>query len=322
MLVLERLIYEKAKRTFDEVGTEREILDGPDWRRMLEFHDAEGIGAFIISHERFPDEFYRRLRKGSLLVRFGVGYDAVPVELCREFGILVANTPGTLDQSVAEHAMTLIAALTRHVLVLDADMKSGRWNPIVAEELSDKTLAIAGFGNIGRSLAKIAKFGFGMRIVAFDVDERIRDAFPSLFDRFTTSFEEAVGDADYVSINMNLNPSTAGFINAGRLKAFRRGAVLVNTSRGGVIDEAALYAALSDGTLSAAGLDVFAAEPYVPAGTCDLRRLPNVLLTPHVSSNTTAANRRMAESAIRSLKAFASGRLGEIPLVPELRPKA
>lgn len=319
-LILENYIYHRAKTVFDESGLEKEIVDGPGWPRMLKANLEEGENSFIISHERFPDDdFYKKLKKGTLLVRLGVGYDSVPVALCRDLGLLVANTPGTLDQSVAEHAMTLISSLARHVIAHDSDLKTGRWNPVMAEELSGKTLAIIGFGSIGRTLARIARFGYGMKVTAFDINDKIRTSYPDLFDVFTTDFREAVQQADYVSIHMNLSGSTAKFFNRERLGQFKKGAVLVNTSRGGVMDEDALYEALHDGTLSSAGLDVFAYEPYVPSGVKDLRTLPNVLLSPHVASHTVAANRRMAESALRSLSSFAAGRIADVSIIPELR---
>jgi lactate dehydrogenase-like 2-hydroxyacid dehydrogenase len=320
MLILEEYTYNRARTVFDESGLVKEVVSGPGWPRMLKANLEEGINSFIISHERFPDdEFYRKLKRGTLLVRLGVGYDSVPVILCRDLGLLVANTPGTLDQSVAEHAMTLISSLARLVIIQDSDLKAGRWSPVMAEELSGKKLAIIGFGSIGRSLARIAKLGYGMKVTAFDVNEKIREIHSELFDFFTTRFEEAVRDADYVSIHMNLNASTVNFINRERLKCFKRGAAIVNTSRGGVIDEDDLYEALTDGTLSSAGLDVFVNEPYFPSGKYDIRKLPNVVLSPHVASHTPAANRRMGESALRSVKLHEEGRLGEIPIVPELR---
>ena len=319
MFILEPYLYDRARKTFDDSGLVREMLPWTSWERMIEIQKTDGIDCFVISHEPYPDEFYRKLKKGSLIIRFGVGYDAVPVALCRELGILVANTPGTLDQSVAEHAMSLITTAARQIVKMDSDLKAGKWAPVMAEELQGQTLAIIGFGSIGRTLAKIAKFGFGMRITAFDVYEGIRTSHPDLFDKFTSSFEDAVRDADYVSLHMNLNPTSAGFINTERLGYFKRGAVLVNTARGGVIREEDLFTALKAGRLSAAALDVFQKEPYVPAPGHDLRTLPNVLLTPHIASHTTAANRRMAQSCVESAKKYAAGRISEIPIIPELR---
>ncbi|MFA6507648.1 MAG: NAD(P)-dependent oxidoreductase, partial [Treponemataceae bacterium] len=116
-------------------------------------------------------------------------------------------------------------------------------------------------------------------------------------------------------------PSTVKFINTERLSVFKKGAVLINTSRGGLVNEDDLYGALSDGTLAFAGLDVFANEPYALSGVKDLRKLPNVVLSPHVASHTVAANRRMAASALKSIELFKAGRISEIPIIPELRPR-
>lgn len=319
MFTLEPFLYERAPETFDRSGMVKQILPWTEWPRMLELQKNEDVNSFVISHESYPDDFYRGLRKGSLVIRYGVGYDAVPVELCRELGILVANTPGTLDQSVAEHAASLMMSAARHIVVMDAAVKSGTWNQIMAREFKGQTLAVIGFGKIGRTLASIAKFGLGMRIVAFDVNEGIRSAFPDLFDEFTASFREAVSEADFVSLHMNLNAGTAGFINAERLKYFKSGAILINTARGGVVNEKDLYAALEDGHLSCAALDVFENEPYLPLPDRDLRTLKNLIMTPHVASHTIEANRRIAESCIMNVNKYEQGELSDLTLIPELR---
>jgi D-3-phosphoglycerate dehydrogenase len=319
MFTLEPFLHERAPETFDSSGMVKEILPWTEWPRMLDLQKSDGINSFVISHEPYPDDFYRGLKKGSLVIRYGVGYDAVPVDLCRELGILVANTPGTLDQSVAEHAATLMMTAARHVVSMDASVKSGSWNQVMAKEFKGQTLAVIGFGNIGRTLASIAKFGLGMRIVAFDINERIRSSFPDLFDEFTNSFEDAVSGADFVSLHMNLNPSTAGFINTTRLKHFKSDAILINTARGGVINEKDLYSALQKRSIACAALDVFENEPYVPLPGADLRTLKNVIMTPHVASHTVEANRRMAGSCIENAKNYKQGRLSELTLIPEQR---
>ena len=319
MFILEPNLHERVPEVFDESGMVKALLPWTEWKKMLELQKKEKVKCFVISHEPYPEEFYRGLEKGSLLIRYGVGYDAVPVELCRELGILVANTPGTLDQSVAEHAAALMLAAARHIVTLDREVKSGGWNQVMAREFRGQTLALIGFGKIGRTLASIAKFGLGMRIVAFDINEGIRSSFPDLFDEFTTSFEEAVSDADFVSLHMNLNPHTRGFLNAERLKYFKSGSVLINTARGGVVNEQDLFSALKDGRIACAALDVTSAEPYVPLPGADLRTLSNVIMTPHVASNTGAANRRIAESCIENVKKYGQGKLSELTLIPELQ---
>ena len=319
MFTIEPFLHARAPETFDDSGMVKEILPWTDWPRMLELQKSEDVNCFVISHEPYPDEFYKGLKKGSLVIRYGVGYDAVPVELCRELGILVANTPGTLDQSVAEHAAALMLSSARHIVAMDMSVKSGNWDQVMAREFKGQTLAVIGFGNIGRTLASIAKLGLGMRIVAFDIDEGIRSAFPELYDEFTTSFEEAVGRADFISLHINLNPNTAGFINVERLKYFKGGAVLINTARGGVINEKDLYSALKNGQIAGAALDVFENEPYVPLPGADLRTLSNVIMTPHVASHTIEANQRIAGSCIANAKKYEQGELSELTLIPELR---
>jgi phosphoglycerate dehydrogenase-like enzyme len=177
MIYLEEYTYNRGKVAFDASQLVKEVIPENAWERMLEVQKSEGINAFIISHEVFPESFYRGLNPGSLLVRLGVGYDSVPIDLCKELGILVANTPGTLNQSVAEHAMTMMASYSRHIIEHDEGLRKGKWNPQMAEELAGKTLAIIGFGGIGRSLAKIAKYGYGMKVVAFDINEEVGKAF-------------------------------------------------------------------------------------------------------------------------------------------------
>ncbi|MBK5262943.1 MAG: NAD(P)-binding domain-containing protein [Peptostreptococcaceae bacterium] len=319
MLYLEEYTYNRGKIAFDSSQLVKEVIYENAWERMLEVQKSQGVNAFIISHEVFPEAFYRALNPGTLLVRLGVGYDSVPIELCKELGILVANTPNTLNQSVAEHAMVMLASFSRHIIDHDKAMRKGGWAPQMGEELSGKTLAIIGFGVIGRSLAKIAKYGYGMKVVAFGRNEDGNKAFPDLMDRFTTNLETAVKDADFVSIHLSLSTSTAKIINYDLLKKCKKNTVLVNTARGGVIDEEDLYRALVDGTIYGACLDVFAEEPYFPIKGNDLRELPNVVLSPHVASHTVAANMRMAQSAMQSIKWYEQGEMEKLPIVSELK---
>lgn len=319
MIYLEEYTYIRGKTAFDASKLVQEVFYEKAWEQMLKVQKSKGVNAFIISHEVFPEAFYRALKPGTLLVRLGVGYDSVPIELCKERGILVANTPNTLDQSVAEHAMALLASFSRHIIAHDKAMRAGEWSPQMAQQLSGKTLAIIGFGGIGRSLAKIAKHGYGMKIVAFGRNEEVSKAFPDLLDSFTTNLEIAVQDADYIAIHLSLSPSTEKMITYDLLKKCKKDVVLVNTARGGVIDEKGLYKALTDGTIAGACLDVFTKEPYVPIQNCDLRQLSNVILSPHVASHTTTANMQMAQSAIQTIQWFAQGEMENLPIVPELR---
>ncbi len=319
MFITEPFVHARGGEVFDKSGMMRDLIPWTNWQRMIELQKAEDINCFVISHERYADEFFHSLKKGSLLIRYGVGYDSVPLNLCSELGILLAHTPGTLHQSVAEHVVALMISIARHIPEMNRTVKNGNWQNIMGDELNDRAIAIAGFGTIGRTLAKILKFGFGMKVIAFDTYAEIENLYPDLFDEFTSDFNKAVADADYVSIHMSLNPSTRGFINKQRLDNFKPGAVLINTARGGVVEESDLYDSLTSGPIAYAGLDVFQHEPYIPEPGKDLRTLENVVFTPHVASHTIQSNQRMAVSCINSVKSYLAGRLQEIPVVPELK---
>jgi len=319
MLYLEDYTYNRGKRVYDASGKVAEVFVEDAWKRMLAVQAEKGVMSFVISHEVFPEEFYRGLKRNTLLVRMGVGYDAVPIGLCKELGILVANTPGTLNQSVAEHAIGMLLGFVRRTVEHDLSMKQGLWKPLSGQEIAGKTLAVIGFGSIGRQIARIAKFGFGMRIVAFDKYEQAVTSHPDLYDVYTDNLKQAFGQADFVSVNLNLSSETNKIINAEVLGAAKKEVVLINTSRGGVLDEGALHDALSSGVIAGACLDVFTVEPYVPLAGKDLRTLGNVLLAPHVASNTMEANDNMARSTLESIRLYEEGDLSRIPIVPELR---
>lgn len=298
---------------------------------------APGCRAVIVGTETYTGPLYQALGErargagampGAIIARFGVGCDGVDVEQCRRRGIVVANTPGVLDASVAELTAALILAAARRVAETDRAVRDGAWPAAGGVELVGRTLAVFGPGGIGRRVARIAKAGLGMRVIGVGrrpvdrlaADEGIpADALADRLgvDAYTTDADAALGDADVVSLHLPGGRDTKGFMDAGRLGRMKTGAILVNTARGSVVCEDALYEALAAGRLGAAGLDVFASEPYRPAShDRDLRRLDNVVLTPHVGSCTDAANRRMASACAANVRAFVSGRLAGVSRVP------
>ena len=175
-------------------------------------------------------------------------------------------------------------------------MQGGRWEPREGIELEGKTLALIGCGAIAQAVARIAAGGFGMRVVGYARSPR---EVPSRdFTAVSTDYVEVARSADFVSLHIPGSPDNAQFMNATRLAALPARAWLINTARGAVLDEAALHDALASRRLAGAALDVFAREPYQPARPDrDLRTLPNVILVPHIGSNTVEANRRMARRA-------------------------
>jgi phosphoglycerate dehydrogenase-like enzyme len=278
----------------------------------------------IVGGKPYRDALYASLPRGGVIARFGVGFDGVDFTKATSAGLFVTNTPGQLTPSVAEHTMSLILAAARHVPAFDREVHDGVWSPRPGIELQGKTLAIVGMGHIGRAVARIAIAGFQMRVVGCQRRPPVPIDHPDFVPgiaAITADVAEAVRDADFVSLHLATNASTAGFLNEQRMAMLSPKAWLINTSRGALVDERALFAALRTGRLAGAALDVFDREPYLPADAdSDLRRLPNVVLAPHVGSNTVDANRRMAERALRNIVLRESGDLDAMDLLnPDVR---
>jgi lactate dehydrogenase-like 2-hydroxyacid dehydrogenase len=289
--------------------------------------------AVIVGVERYAGPLYAALSetagggKNALIARFGVGYDGIDLEQAHTHGVFVTNTPGVLDQSVAEHTLWLIGALARRVTAGDATMRDGAFPAAADMEVAGKTLGIIGFGPIGRRVARAAHTGLDMRVLAADLlpmealakqagsdPQAIRRA--TGVEAVEHDADAVIEQADVISLHLPALPATRHFIDSDRLARFRPGALLVNTARGALVDEVALYDALVSGQLSAA-LDVFEEEPYQPqAPGKDLRTLENVVLTPHVGSSTVEANHRMAQACVANVAAFASGRMEDLTRVP------
>ncbi|MBA3937549.1 MAG: hypothetical protein H0X38_08805 [Planctomycetes bacterium] len=288
-------------------------------------HDCQAV---IIGAKRYVGPLYAALARtargrATLLARFGVGHDGVDKAQARALGILVTNTPGTLDASVAEHTFWLIGSLVRHVADLHGRFRAGEWAATPGTELAGRTLGLLGCGPIAQRVAAIARFGFGMRVLACGRRPRAeleaasgRTIAQMGIDVHTQAIDDVLQAADIVSLHLPSTPETARLIDGPRLARMRPGALFINTGRGALVDEIALHQALSAGALGGAGLDVFAQEPYQPADPAhDLRQLPNVVLTPHVASNTAQANRRMAEACVANLGHFFAGRTAAMTCV-------
>ena len=271
-----------------------------------------GARAVIVGVAPYRGPLYEALGKksGAIIARFGVGHDSIDKTLARLRDIVVTNTPGALDTSVAEHTMWLMGCLARKIVRQETRLRAGEFACEVGVELRGKTLGILGFGGIGRCVASMAHLGFGMKVIACSRHAPAEPPARFGVEHFTTSVEELFRASDFVSVHLPVNADTQRFVNATRLAWLKPGAMLINTARGAVLDEEALYDALASSRLAGAALDVFVCEPYVPLHPDkDLRTLDNVVLTPHTGSNTREANRRMAESALENVRCFFSGRL-------------
>jgi phosphoglycerate dehydrogenase-like enzyme len=275
----------------------------PNERRLADAIRTSGARHVIVGGTRYEHELYASLPKGGVIARFGVGHDGIDKAKATAAGVLCTNTPGVLDQSTAELAIALMTAAARQLTMVDADLRRGTWALRVGIELRGKTLAIIGAGRIGRAVARIASAGYGMHVVGCRRSPTSsKDAADSDFATIATDYAAAVRDADFVSLHMPADPENAQFMNRDRLSMMRAKSWLINTARGAVVDERALYDVLIEGRLAGAALDVFAREPYEPIEPGrDLRTLPNVILTPHIGSHTPDANRGMAERAIHNI---------------------
>ena len=262
-----------------------------------------GARYVVVGSVRYSSGLYGALPRGGVIARFGVGHDGIDKQQATKAGLLCTNTPGVLDESVAELAVLLMLAASRHFTTLTADMRKGTWAPgPPGAELRGKNLAVVGSGRIGQATARVASRGFGMRVIGCRRRATAGGGPAGDFESVTTEFSVAVRDADYVSLHINADAGNWHFLNRERLAMIPTRAWLINMARGAVVDEQALYDALATGRLAGAALDVFDREPYVPADPArDLRTLENVILTPHVGSHTREANRLMAMRALQNV---------------------
>ena len=229
----------------------------------------------------------------KVVVRAGTGLDNVDVAEARRRGIDVRNTPNANSVSVAELTLGLMLAFERHLAPASADLREGRWEKtrFIGRELSGRTLGLVGFGRIGREVALRAR-AFEMEVQAADP---LLTSWPKTFEWVrSVTLEDLLPSADFLSLHVPLAPGTRGMIGARELQRMRRDAVLINCGRGGLVDEAALHAALTSGALRGALLDTFAEEP---PGRIPLLALPNVLAVPHLGASTLEAQRRAGEEA-------------------------
>jgi D-3-phosphoglycerate dehydrogenase len=236
----------------------------------------------------------RVLEAGPLrvVVKYGSGMDNIDVEAARSRGVQVSSTPGTNARSVAELAIALLLTLARNVALHDRGVRAGSWRRLTGVELAGKQLGIVGYGAIGREVARIAR-GLDMNVVAHDplVEGADVDLVP---------LDELYAASDAVSLHLPLTDETRGLVGDRELAAMKSTAFLINTARGGLVDEAALADALRSGRLAGAALDGFEMEPL---GDSPLRQLDNVVLSPHAGASTYDAVLRTAAQAVDQLLA-------------------
>ncbi|WP_251342879.1 hydroxyacid dehydrogenase [Haloplanus halophilus] len=289
-----------------DVATFTAMDDYPD--RAALRADIDRFEAIIVRVSDLPADLLDAATNLQVVAKHGAGLDNVDVEAATRNGVVVANTPGANSRAVAEHAMTLLLAVRRNVLPADRAVRGGDWerHRFEGRELGGDTLGLLGFGDVARETAGLAR-GFDADVVTYDpfvpaesVPEGVEmvAAKADLFER-----------ADAVSVHTPLTPETRGAVSTAELDALGSDGVLVNTSRGGVVDEAALVDALESGVVAGAGIDVFATEP--PADDHPLLDREDVVLTPHLGGLTRGAMERMSRRAAANVRTVRDGGIPE-----------
>lgn len=267
--------------------------------------DADGI---MVGLERVTAEMLAGAPNLRVVSRFGVGFDTLDIPACTRAGVTVGVVNGANDLSVAEHTMMLLLATARRTLEMDASVRAGTWmvqSGRRMHELSERTILLVGYGRIGTRVAKLCA-AFGMRVMvhdpAFPVPRIAADGHIPAPDLMA-----AVAETDVVSLHLPLSDATRGMVDAAFLARMKPSAWLINTARGGLVDEAALAHALSIGVIEAAGVDVLVQEPPNPANP--LFKLPNIVLAPHNAAAPLECYAKMSRRAAANLIDYFDGRL-------------
>jgi D-3-phosphoglycerate dehydrogenase len=261
-----------------------------------------GVDGYIAGLDAIDREALQAADRLKVIARYGVGVDNVDLPAVREKGIVLTNTPGANSVSVAELALALILSLARQIPEAAEAVHQGKWPRLTGVSLEGKTIGLLGLGAIGKQLARRLA-GFDCRILAHDPfadAEFARDHQIGL-----AGLDEVVSESDFVSLHLPLLAETRGMVNQEFLSKMKKGSFLINTSRGEVIDEAALLQALQSGHLRGAGLDAFIKEPPDPENP--LLGLPQVIATPHLGAQTDGATSNMGWFALRDCLAVLRG---------------
>ncbi|RLE80826.1 MAG: D-glycerate dehydrogenase [Thermoprotei archaeon] len=298
------------KEYYDIVGIWEEYYPPPYEVLLEKVKDIDALVSLLT--DKIDKNLIDNAPRLRIIAQYAVGYDNIDVEYATQKGIYVTNTPGVLTEAVADLTWALILSVARRIVEADQFVKGGEWwrtktgwHPMMmlGMEVNGKTLGILGMGRIGRAVARRAK-GFNMRIIYYDKYRLSEDLEKELGAEFV-DFETLLKESDILSIHVPLTKETYHLIGENELKKMKKGAILINTARGAVIDTRALIKALEEGWIAGAGLDVFEQEPLPPDSP--LTKFKNVVLLPHIGSATTETRTRMGELVAENLIAFLKG---------------
>lgn len=274
-------------------------------------------GLICLLTEKVNDELLEAAPKLKIAANVAVGFDNIDVAACTKRGVVATNTPGVLDETTADFAWALLMAVARRLGEGDALARSGNWkgwdlDQLVGTDVWGKTLGIVGFGRIGKAMARRAS-GFRMKVIYTDAVRATVEAEKELRAEYR-DMNALLAESDFISVHTPLLAETRGLFNAEKFERMKQTAFLINTSRGPVVDEAALVGALENGKIAGAALDVFEKEPAIHPG---LHR-PNVVLAPHIASASLETRAKMACMAAESVVATLQGRPAANILNPEV----
>ncbi len=272
--------------------TEQELIDNLD-----------GVTAFVAGSDEFTERVFAAHPQLQIVARVGVGYDRIDVDAATRHGVWVTITPGANNETVADYAFAMILAVARQVVEHAAIARAGEFHRVQGVDVCNKTLGILGLGRIGKSVARRAR-GFNMRVLAYDVMWDA-DAAAELGVTFAEP-EEIFAESDFISVHLPSTPQTRKFVNADRLARMKPTAYIVNTARGGLVDEEALVAAIDAGQLAGAASDVFSVEP--PPKDHPFLTHPKILPFPHVAGVTQESVHAMVIMAFECVVAVIQGK--------------
>jgi len=292
--------------------------DVPPPRDVLLREVAASEGLLSLLTEKVDDELLRSAPRLRVVANMAVGFDNIDVPAATRRGVVVTNTPDVLTETVADFAFTLMLSASRRLVEADTLTRAGEWKTwsplmLAGQDMHHATLGLVGVGRIGAAVARRAK-GFEMRVIYYDVIRR-PDLEQSLGIEYR-DLNEVLREADFISVHVPLTEQTRHLISRDQFRLMKKTAVFVNTSRGPVVDQAALAEALRNRTIYAAGIDVFEKEP-VPADD-PLLRLDNVVVAPHIASASIPTRIRMATLAAENLVAVLQGKKPPTPVNPEV----
>jgi D-3-phosphoglycerate dehydrogenase len=275
-----------------------EIIENPYGRPLKEDElipllvDVDGV---IAGLDEFGEKVLKSSNRLKVISRYGVGIDNIDMEAAKRLGIFVINTPDVNTQAVADLTFGLILSVSRKIPQSHQSTRKGRWERFIGREVYGKRLGIIGLGRIGKAVANRAK-GFEMEIIAYDVQRD--ESFAETLEIKFLPLDDLLMEADFVTLHCGLNPQTKGLIGPRELGLMKETAYLINTARGELVNERALYEALKEGKIAGAGLDVYEQEPPLES---PLLSLENAVTTGHIAAYTDEAIKEMALASVNNL---------------------